>query len=66
MIGLAAEAMCKNTPEGTGERGVLISTASSAFGTPMLFGMPKEVQDAPAAGVPFLSRPRHTTRTNRP
>ena len=99
MIRLAADAMCKNTPEPTGERGVLISTASVAaydgqigqaaysaskggvvgmtlpiardlarngirnmtiapgiFGTPMLFGMPKEVQDALAAGVPFPSR----------
>ena len=99
MIRLAAEAMCKNEPEPTGERGVLINTASVAaydgqigqaayaaskggivgmtlpiardlarngircmtiapgiFGTPMLFGMPKEVQDALAAGVPFPSR----------
>jgi NAD(P)-dependent dehydrogenase (short-subunit alcohol dehydrogenase family) len=99
MIRLAAEAMCKNEPEKTGERGVLINTASVAaydgqigqaaysaskggivgmtlpiardlarngvrcmtiapgiFGTPMLFGMPKEVQDALAAGVPFPSR----------
>ena len=99
MIRLAAEAMAKNTPESTGERGVLISTASVAaydgqigqaaysaskggvvgmtlpiardlarngirnmtiapgiFGTPMLFGMPKDVQDALAAGVPFPSR----------
>ena len=99
MIRLAAEAMAKNEPESTGERGVLISTASVAaydgqmgqaayaaskggivgmtlpiardlarngirnmtiapgiFGTPMLFGMPKEVQDALAAGVPFPSR----------
>jgi NAD(P)-dependent dehydrogenase (short-subunit alcohol dehydrogenase family) len=89
----------KNEPEATGERGVLISTASVAaydgqigqaayaaskggvvgmtlpiardlarngirnmtiapgiFGTPMLFGMPQEVQDALAAGVPFPSR----------
>jgi NAD(P)-dependent dehydrogenase (short-subunit alcohol dehydrogenase family) len=30
MIRLAAEAMCKNAPEPTGERGVLISTASVA------------------------------------
>ena len=30
MIRLAAEAMCKNEPESTGERGVLISTASVA------------------------------------
>ena len=30
MIRLAAEAMAKNTPEKTGERGVLISTASVA------------------------------------
>lgn len=99
MIRLAAEAMSKNTPEPTGERGVLISTASVAafdgqigqaaysaskggvvgmtlpiardlarngirnmtiapgiFGTPMLFTMPQEVQDALAASVPFPSR----------
>ncbi len=99
MIRLAAEAMAKNAPEPTGERGVLISTASVAaydgqigqaaysaskggvvgmtlpiardlarngirnmtiapgiFGTPMLFSMPKEVQDALAASVPFPSR----------
>jgi NAD(P)-dependent dehydrogenase (short-subunit alcohol dehydrogenase family) len=99
MIRLAAAAMAKNDPEPTGERGVLISTASVAaydgqigqvayaaskggvvgmtlpiardlarsgirnmtiapgiFGTPMLFGMPKEVQDALAASVPFPSR----------
>jgi NAD(P)-dependent dehydrogenase (short-subunit alcohol dehydrogenase family) len=99
MIRLAAEAMSHNAPEPTGERGVLISTASVAaydgqigqaaysaskggivgmtlpiardlarngirnmtiapgiFGTPMLFGMPQEVQDSLAAGVPFPSR----------
>ena len=99
MIRLAAEAMCKNDPERTGERGVIVSTASVAafdgqigqaaysaskggvvgmtlpiardlarngirnmtiapgiFGTPMLFSMPKEVQDALAASVPFPSR----------
>ena len=99
MIRLTADAMCKNEPESTGERGVMISTASVAaydgqigqaaysaskggivgmtlpiardlarngirnmtiapgiFGTPMLFGMPKEVQDALAANVPFPSR----------
>jgi len=99
MIRLAAEAMSKNDPESTGERGVLISTASVAaydgqigqaaysaskggvvgmtlpiardlarngirnmtiapgiFGTPMLFTMPQEVQDALAANVPFPSR----------
>jgi NAD(P)-dependent dehydrogenase (short-subunit alcohol dehydrogenase family) len=99
MIRLAAEVMSQNEPETTGERGVLISTASVAaydgqigqaayaaskggvvgmtlpiardlarngirnmtiapgiFGTPMLFGMPQEVQDALAAGVPFPSR----------
>jgi len=99
MIRLAAEAMSKNSPEATGERGVLISTASVAafdgqigqaayaaskggvvgmtlpiardlarngirnmtiapgiFGTPMLFSMPQDVQDALAAGVPFPSR----------
>jgi NAD(P)-dependent dehydrogenase (short-subunit alcohol dehydrogenase family) len=99
MIRLAAEAMCKNEPEPTGERGVIVSTASVAafdgqigqaaysaskggvvgmtlpiardlsrngirnmtiapgiFGTPMLFSMPKEVQEALAASVPFPSR----------
>lgn len=99
MIRLAAEAMAKNSPESTGERGVLISTASVAaydgqmgqaaysaskggvvgmtlpiardlarngirnmtiapgiFGTPMVFGMPQEVQDALGAAVPFPSR----------
>ncbi|TSA13371.1 MAG: 3-hydroxyacyl-CoA dehydrogenase [Comamonadaceae bacterium] len=99
MIRLAADAMCKNAPESTGERGVMISTASVAaydgqigqaaysaskggivgmtlpiardlarngirnmtiapgiFGTPMMFGMPKEVQDSLAASVPFPSR----------
>ena len=99
MIRLASEAMSKNEPEATGERGVLISTASVAaydgqigqaaysaskggvvgmtlpiardlarngirnmtiapgiFGTPMMFGMPKEVQDSLAASVPFPSR----------
>ena len=99
MIRLSAEAMSKNAPESTGERGVMISTASVAaydgqigqaayaaskggvvgmtlpiardlaktgirnmtiapgiFGTPMLFTMPQEVQDALAASVPFPSR----------
>lgn len=99
MIRLAAEAMSKNEPEPTKERGVMISTASVAaydgqmgqaaysaskggvvgmtlpiardlarngirnmtiapgiFGTPMLFTMPQEVQDALAASVPFPSR----------
>ena len=99
MIRLAAEAMSKNEPESTGERGVLISTASVAafdgqmgqaaysaskggvvgmtlpiardlarngirnmtiapgiFGTPMLFTMPLEIQQALAASVPFPSR----------
>ena len=99
MIRLAADAMSKNAPEPTGERGVLISTASVAafdgqigqaaysaskggvvgmtlpiardlarngirnmtiapgiFGTPMLFTMPQDVQDALAASVPFPSR----------
>jgi NAD(P)-dependent dehydrogenase (short-subunit alcohol dehydrogenase family) len=99
MIRLAAEAMSQNEPESTGERGVMISTASVAaydgqigqaaysaskggvvgmtlpiardlarngirnmtiapgiFGTPMMFGMPQEVQDSLAASVPFPSR----------
>ena len=33
-----------------------MTIAPGIFGTPMLFGMPKDVQDAPAAGVPFPSR----------
>ncbi len=99
MIRLAAEAMTKNEPESTGERGCIVSTASVAafegqigqaaysaskggvvgmtlpiardlarngirnmtiapgiFGTPMIYGMPKDVQDGLAAGVPFPSR----------
>ena len=99
MIRLAADAMAKNDPEATGERGVMISTASVAaydgqigqaaysaskggvvgmtlpiardlarngirnmtiapgiFGTPMMFGMPQDVQDSLAASVPFPSR----------
>jgi len=99
MCRLAAEAMANNTPEPTGERGVLINTASVAaydgqigqaayaaskagvvgmtlpvardlsklgircvtiapgiFGTPMVYGMPQEVQDALAASIPFPSR----------
>ena len=99
MIRIAADAMCKNDPEPTKERGVLINTASVAaydgqigqaayaaskggiagmtlpiardlarngircmtiapgiFGTPMMFGMPQEVQDSLAASVPFPSR----------
>ena len=99
MCRLAAQAMSENTPESTGERGVLINTASVAafdgqigqtayasskagvagmtlpmardlaklgircmtiapgiFGTPMVFGMPQEVQDSLAASIPFPSR----------
>ncbi|GAA0758708.1 3-hydroxyacyl-CoA dehydrogenase [Ideonella azotifigens] len=33
-----------------------MTIAPGIFGTPMLFGMPKEVQDALAANVPFPSR----------
>ncbi|SDH35088.1 MULTISPECIES: 3-hydroxyacyl-CoA dehydrogenase [unclassified Duganella] len=99
MARLAAEAMSKNTPLATGERGVIINTASVAafdgqigqtayasskaavagltlpmardlsrngirvmtiapgiFETPMLMGMPQEVQDALGAMVPFPPR----------
>jgi NAD(P)-dependent dehydrogenase (short-subunit alcohol dehydrogenase family) len=99
MARLAAAAMSENAPEPTGERGVLINTASVAaydgqigqaayaaskagvvgmtlpvardlaklgircctiapgiFGTPMIFGMPQEVQDSLAASIPFPSR----------
>ncbi|NYT83020.1 3-hydroxyacyl-CoA dehydrogenase [Alcaligenaceae bacterium] len=99
MIRLAAAAMSENEPEPTGERGVLINTASVAaydgqigqaaysaskggvvgmtlpiardlskagircvtiapgiFGTPMIFGMPQEVQDSLAASIPFPAR----------
>ncbi len=99
MIRLAAANMINNDPLATGERGVLINTASVAayegqigqaayaaskaaivgmtlpiardmarhgvrcvtiapgiMGTPMLYGMPQEVQDALAANVPFPSR----------
>jgi NAD(P)-dependent dehydrogenase (short-subunit alcohol dehydrogenase family) len=106
MIRLAAQAMSQNDPEPTGERGVMISTASVAaydgqmgqaaysaskggivgmtlpiardlarngirnmtiapgiFGTPMLFGMPQEVQDAwpPACPSPRGWAHRKTT-----
>ena len=33
-----------------------MTIAPGIFGTPMLFGMPKDVQDALAANVPFPSR----------
>jgi NAD(P)-dependent dehydrogenase (short-subunit alcohol dehydrogenase family) len=99
MCRLAADAMSRNEPESTGERGVLINTASVAafdgqigqaayasskagvagmtlplardlsrlgircmtiapgiFGTPMIFGMPQEVQDSLAASIPFPAR----------
>ncbi|MSQ69675.1 MAG: 3-hydroxyacyl-CoA dehydrogenase [Betaproteobacteria bacterium] len=99
MIRLAADAMGKGQPNASGERGVIINTASVAaydgqigqaaysaskggvvgmtlpiardlardgirvctiapgiFETPMLLGMPKEVQDALGKQVPFPSR----------
>ena len=99
MIRLAGAAMQQNQPLDTGERGVLINTASVAaydgqigqaayaaskaavvgmtlpiardmasqgircvtiapgiFGTPMIFGMPQNVQDSLAASIPFPSR----------
>ncbi len=99
MIRLAAAAMLKNTPNGAGERGVIVNTASVAaydgqvgqaaysaskggivgmtlpiardlsrdgvrvvtiapglFLTPLLSGMPQEVQDSLAKQVPFPSR----------
>ena len=33
-----------------------VTIAPGIFGTPMLFGMPQEVEDAQAAGVPFPRR----------
>jgi len=40
--------------------GILNMTiAPGIFGTPMLFGMPQDVQDALAANVPFPSRLGH-------
>jgi NAD(P)-dependent dehydrogenase (short-subunit alcohol dehydrogenase family) len=99
MMRLSAEAMSANAPLSTGERGVLINTASVAaydgqigqaayaaskagvvgmtlpvardlarsgircmtiapgiFGTPMVSGMPQEVQDSLAASIPFPAR----------
>ncbi len=99
MIRIAAQAMSKNEPDASGERGVLINTASVAaydgqigqsayaasksgvvgmtlpiardlaplgircvtiapgiFGTPMILGMPQQVQDSLAASIPFPSR----------
>jgi hypothetical protein len=43
-----------------------MTIAPGIFGTPMLFGMPKEVHDALAAGVPCRAAWGHTTRTKRP
>ena len=34
-----------------------VTIAPGIFGTPMLFGMPQDVRDALAAGVPAPSRP---------
>ena len=99
MIRLAAEIMCASQPDGTGERGVLVSTASGAafdgqigqaayaaskggvvamtlpiarelsrsgvrvmtiapgiMETPMLLGLPAEVQDSLGKMVPFPPR----------
>lgn len=99
MARLAAQAMVSNEPQDTGERGLIINTASVAaydgqigqsayaaskagvvgmtlaiardlsrhgircmtiapgiFGTPMVYGMPQEVQDSLAASIPFPSR----------
>ncbi|WP_028357816.1 3-hydroxyacyl-CoA dehydrogenase [Brackiella oedipodis] len=99
MIRLVAAQMQGNEPEATGERGVIINTASVAayegqigqaaysaskggvvgmtlpiardlassgircvtiapgiFATPMMFGMPQEVQDSLAADIPFPKR----------
>jgi NAD(P)-dependent dehydrogenase (short-subunit alcohol dehydrogenase family) len=99
MLRLAATAMCKNTPNDEGERGVIVNTASVAaydgqigqaayaaskggivgmtlpiardlsrdgirvmtiapglFLTPLLAGMPQEVQDSLGKQVPFPSR----------
>ena len=99
MIRLAAETMAKGQPNASGERGVIVNTASVAaydgqigqaaysaskggvvgmtlpiardlsrdgirvmtiapgiFETPMLLGMPKEIQDALGKMVPFPSR----------
>lgn len=99
MTRIAAQKMLENVPEQTGERGVIINTASIAafegqvgqtaysaskgaivgmtlpiardlsrsgircmticpgiMGTPMMFGMPQDVQDSLAASIPFPSR----------
>ncbi len=99
MLRLAAEAMTKNEPESTGERGLIVNTASVAaydgqigqaaysaskggivgmtlpvardlarngircvtiapgiFRTPMMDGLPKDVQESLAANIPFPSR----------
>ncbi len=99
MLRLAAEAIARNEPGPSGERGVIVNTASIAaydgqigqagyaaskggvaaltlpaarelarhgirvaavapgiFGTPMMAGLPREVQDGLGASVPFPSR----------
>jgi NAD(P)-dependent dehydrogenase (short-subunit alcohol dehydrogenase family) len=40
-----------------------VTIAPGIFGTPMLFAMPQEVQDALAASVPFPSRLAHRPTT---
>ncbi|MFN7857301.1 MAG: hypothetical protein ACK5OA_12150, partial [Acidovorax sp.] len=52
-----AEAWLKGFVSNLARNGIRNMTiAPGIFGTPMLFGMPQDVQDALAAGVPFPSR----------
>ncbi len=55
MIRLAA-AMADNPPEGEGERGVIVNTASIAAFDGQMAGMPQEVQDSLGQSVPFPPR----------
>ena len=55
MIRLAA-AMADNPPDGEGERGVIVNTASIAAFDGQMAGMPQEVQDSLGQSVPFPPR----------
>ena len=57
MIRLAAEAMCKNAPEATGERGALINTASVAAYDSQI----GQIDQAPACPSPAAWALRPTT-----
>jgi NAD(P)-dependent dehydrogenase (short-subunit alcohol dehydrogenase family) len=61
MVRLAAAAMAAGSPSESGERGIVINTASVAgyegqIGTPMMAALPMEVQEALGKSTPFPPR----------